>query len=357
MNKINLTDSLPSPERLKGQYPLRFEEASFIQRKREEIVRILERDDPRQLLIVGPCSIHDISAAVEYAMRLRELALEVSDTFLLVMRVYFDKPRTTIGWKGLLGDPHLDGSYDIAEGLHLTRQLLIRLAELKIATAAEFLDPASGTFFGDLISWGCIGARTSESQTHRQIASALPMPVAFKNSTSGNVEVAIHGIMAASLPQTFIGINAQGQLARVQSPGNPHCHLALRGGELKPNYDAVSIASCLERLRGAKLPERVIVDCSHDNSRRKVEQQVTVFQSVIQQIAEGEESIRGLILESHLLAGNQPLLADRSKLKYAVSLTDPCLDWLSTQKLIEWGCDLLRSSKKSEREMQGIQLQ
>ncbi|MCE5316665.1 MAG: 3-deoxy-7-phosphoheptulonate synthase [Parachlamydia sp.] len=349
MNKINLVaiDPLPSPSALREQYPLGIKEAAYIEKTRREIVQILDRDDPRLLLIVGPCSIHDVNAAEEYALKLRQMARDLSDTFLIVMRVYFDKPRTTLGWKGLLGDPHLNGSHAIDDGLRLTRQLLIRMAELEMPTAAEFLDPTSGHYFGDLVSWGCIGARTSESQTHRQLASSLPMPTAFKNSTAGNIEVAINGILAASQPQTYIGMDDHGQIARVRSAGNPCSHLALRGGELKPNFDAVSIANCIDKLENAKLPARVIIDCSHDNSRRKHEQQVAVFQSVVQRIADGEECIRGLILESHLFAGNQTLLADKSKLQYAVSLTDPCLDWETTRSLIEWGYEALQK-KQSE---------
>ena len=348
MNKNNLiqTDPLPSPCSMLEQLPLRTEEAAFITKTRQEIVRILDRDDPRHLLIVGPCSIHDLSAALEYAERLGSLSRAISDQFLVIMRVYFDKPRTIMGWKGLLGDPHLDGSHAIEEGLRLSRQLLLKLAEMRIPTAAEFLDPASSYYLGDLISWGCIGARTSESQTHRQMASALSMPVAFKNSTSGNVDVAIHGILAASHPHTFIGLNGEGQVARVRSGGNPHCHLALRGGEGKPNYDSPSITATLEKLQRAKLPSRLIVDCSHDNSNRKAEQQLPVFQSLIRQIVDGEEAIRGLILESHLVAGNQPLLSDKTKLKYAVSLTDPCLDWMATERLIRWGYEQLCKKRR-----------
>lgn len=346
MHKINLiqTDPLPSPRELLEKFPLQWEQAAFIQRTRKEIIQILNGDDPRYLLIVGPCSIHDREAAEEYAKRLKQLAQDVSNTFLIVMRFYFDKGRTTVGWKGLLGDPHLDGSHAIQDGLHLTRQLLLRLAELRIPAAAEFLDPMSCYFFEDLISWGCIGARTSESQTHRQLASSLSMPVAFKNSTSGNIDIAIHGILAASLPQTFMGMDAEGRLSRIRSAGNPHCHLALRGGECKPNYDAASISHTLQRLKKNKLQAKILVDCSHDNSRKRYEEQIPVFQSVLHQIVEGEEAIRGMILESHLFAGNQPLLSDRSKLKYAVSLTDPCLDWTSTQRLIEWGCETLQKN-------------
>lgn len=344
-NKINLNISqiteLPTPQELIHEIPLLPAQAEFIKRTRHEIVQILTQQDSRRILIVGPCSIHDLKAAKEYALRLKELSQSIADTFLLVMRVYFEKPRTSIGWKGLLYDPHLDCSNAIHTGLRWTRQLLIDLTDLGLPTAAEFLDPSSLNYFGDIVSWGCIGARTSESQTHRQIASGLPMPIAFKNNTDGNVAIAINGILAASTPHTFIGINDMGRVAQVQTKGNPHCHVALRGGEGQPNYDARSISQALEALRLAGLPECVIVDCSHDNSNRKHEQQIHVFKSIIHQIMEGEQRIRGLVLESHLNAGHQPFAGHPSKLKYAVSLTDPCLDWTMTERLIKWGHEIL----------------
>lgn len=285
--------------------------------------------------------------AKEYAAKLRELAPRVSDSFLILMRVYFEKPRTTTGWKGLLYDPHLDGSHAINEGLHLTRKLLLDIAKLGIPTAAELLDPISCYYFSDLISWACIGARTSESQIHRQMASALPMPVAFKNSTTGNIEVAVNGVLTAGVPHAFFGINELGQTAWVSSEGNPHCHIVLRGGENKPNYDPESIAKALSFLEQHHLPSRIIVDCSHDNSNHKHEEQPAVFKSIMHQILEGERSIRGLILESHLVAGNQPLPKDLNHMKYAVSLTDPCLDWKTTESLILWAHDKIAKEKTS----------
>jgi 3-deoxy-7-phosphoheptulonate synthase len=336
---------LPTPEELRCRHPLLSPQREFIEEARTQISHILNDEDSRLLLIVGPCSIHDLEAAKEYALKLRALASEISDFFYVVMRVYYEKPRTTTGWKGLLYDPHLDGSHDICEGLNLTRTLLLDLASLEIPVAAEFLDPFSAHYFADLISWGCIGARTSESQIHRQMASGLSMPIAFKNSTSGNIEVAINGVLSASLPQTFIGINDQGYVARQQTTGNPYGHIVLRGGEHKPNYDPESIFLALQRLRQEGLPERVIIDCSHDNSRRQHEQQIAVFESVIHQSLEGELGIRGLILESHLHAGNQPLTQDLNQLHYAVSLTDACIDWETTERLIRWGYRLLSKEK------------
>lgn len=350
-NKINLNvtcaEQLPSPYELKIEQPITLQQRTFVEKSRMQITKVLDKADPRILMIVGPCSIHDIQAAKEYASKLKILANMVSDTFFVVMRVYFEKPRTTFGWKGLLYDPHLDGTQSIHEGLKLTRQLLLDLADLEIPTAAEFLDPASIYYFGDLISWGCIGARTSESQTHRQMASGLPMPVAFKNSTAGNIDVAVNGVISASMPHTFIGMNEMGKISMVHTLGNPHCHIALRGGENKPNYDSASIKQVLKILQQARLPLQIIVDCSHDNSNRKHEQQSVVFRSIVHQIMEGEKNIRGIILESNLFAGNQPMSKEPSKLRYAVSLTDPCMDWAATEHLVLWGHDNLKGKGES----------
>lgn len=306
----------------------------FVHEARKQIARILDGTDPRLLLIIGPCSIHDVKAAKEYATRLKTLAEAVSSSFFIVMRTYFEKPRTTLGWKGMLYDPHLDGSYDMAAGIRLARELLLDLAEMQIPTATEFLDPAAPPFLSDLISWSCIGARTAESQIHRQFASGLPMPVAFKNNTCGNVDVAIHGVLTAAVSHTFLGINDIGQLSTMTTNGNPYAHIALRGGGQAPNYDEKSIARTLALLRKHALPERVIVDCAHDNSNRCHEQQSTVFKSVVEQYLDGNEAIRGLALESHLFGGSQPMAADKSQMQYAVSLTDPCLDWESTERLV-----------------------
>lgn len=330
-------EPLPSPSALKQELPAMPKHVEFVHESRYRIQRILDGEDPRMLLIVGPCSIHDITAAKEYAIKLHQLSSRISKSFLVAMRAYFEKPRTTLGWKGMLHDPHLNGTNDICTGLRLSRELLLFLADLGMPAATEFLDPASPRFIGDLVSWACIGARTSESQIHRQFASGLPMPVAFKNSTSGNVDVAINGVLAATCPHAFPGIDDHGKIAVMQTKGNPYAHIALRGGESKPNYDAQSISLSLEHLKKAHLPQRLVIDCSHDNSCRKYEQQVHVFQSVIQQHIQGNTAIKGVALESNLFAGNQMPLLDNSRLQYAVSLTDPCMDWAMTENLILWG--------------------
>lgn len=346
-NKINLNlcscEALPSPGELLNKYPLGLKQKLFIESARNQIVDILEGVNPRLLLIVGPCSIHDLTAAKEYALKLKELASKVSDTFLVLMRVHFEKPRTTLGWKGLLHDPYLNGSHNIDAGLHLTRQILLELAEMEVPTAAEFLDPFSCYYLSDLISWSCIGARTSESQVHRQTASALPMPTAFKNGTSGNIEGAINGILTAAAPHVFLGLNEQGQIARICSNGNPYCHMVLRGGENKSNYDPESISAAISRLEASQLPTNLIIDCSHDNSQRKHEQQQIVFKSVIHQILEGQKNLKGLILESHLRAGNQPLPKDLSLLQYGISITDSCIDWTTTESLALWANEKMTS--------------
>lgn len=355
---ISSTQPLPTPYDLHKKLPSTPLQRQFVSHTRHAIQQVLDGHDPRLLLIAGPCSIHDITAAKEYATLLRNLAATIGDMFLVVMRVYFEKPRTSLGWKGLLYDPLLDGSHDIKTGLHMTRQLLIDLAAMGIPTAAEFLDPSSAHYFGDLISWGCIGARTTPSQTHRQMASGLPMPVAFKNSTDGNVNVAINGIIAASMPHSFIGPDLMGRISVLQTTGNPYGHIVLRGGEGKPNYDPESIDRAFCRLRRANLPLRLLIDCSHDNSLKTAELQPTVFQSVIHQIVEGNRNIRGFLLESNLFEGNQNLGEDPSKLRYAVSLTDPCLGWAATERLVRWGYDALKreytdhSSSLSESERQ-----
>jgi 3-deoxy-7-phosphoheptulonate synthase len=342
-------EQIPTPYELKLELPITLKQCLFVNKTREQIIDILEHRDQRHLLIVGPCSVHDVHAALEYAKKLKQLANEISNTFLVVMRVYFEKPRSSVGWKGLLYDPHLDGTHDIAQGLKLTRSLLLDLAEAEIPAAAEFLDPASSSYFGDLISWACIGARTSESQTHRQIASGLAMPVAFKNSTAGKIEVAINGILCASVSHKFIGMNEQGKISIIKTAGNPHCHMTLRGGEDSPNYDPNSISRALKMLHKHNLIPRILIDCSHDNSNRNYEKQSSVFQSIIHQIMEGEKNIRGMIIESNLFAGSQGIPSDLSQLRYAVSLTDACLDWESTERLILWGYEALTSENKRQK--------
>lgn len=339
---------LPSPYELIQELPATQSQLNFVSEARRDILKILDGQDPRLLLIVGPCSIHDITAAKEYATKLRNLVSAVAETFHIIMRVYFEKPRTTLGWKGILYDPWLDGSHDVATGMRWTRQLLLDLADLEVGAACEFLDPTSAAYFGDLITWGCIGARTASSQTHRQMASGLPMPVAFKNSIDGNIEIAINGILNASTPHTLIGINPYGQISTIRTAGNPHGHLVLRGAKGKPNYDPQSILNAIERLRQARLPERLLIDCSHDNSYRTADKQLAVFQSIIHQVIEGNRNIRGILLESHLHAGKQPFSADLSKLQYGVSLTDACLNWQTTERLISWGHQtIIREQEKS----------
>lgn len=339
MSKIYPLDSLhmeilPSPMAFKQEMPASASHLEFVQDSRRQIANILDGTDNRLLLIVGPCSIHDAKAAQEYACHLKTLAESVSKSFFIVMRTYFEKPRTALGWKGMLYDPHLDGSNDIASGIREARQLLLDLAKMGIPTATEFLDPLSPRFLSDLVSWSCIGARTTESQIHRQLASGLPMPVAFKNNTSGNVNVAIKGVLTAACPHAFFGIDDHGQVSVVRTKGNAHAHIALRGGDKTPNYDAHSIGKTIELLRKHHLPERLVVDCSHDNSNRCPEKQKEVFQSVIRQYLDGNTAIRGLALESNLFAGSQQMPLDLSRLQYAVSITDPCLDWKQTEALI-----------------------
>lgn len=335
---LNITHSkpLPAPLSLIQELSPTPAQRHFVEETRCVIQKILEGTDPRFLVIMGPCSIHDMTAAKEYAAKLKQLSDSVADTFYIVMRVYFEKSRTSLGWKGFLYDPWLDGSNDIHSGIKMTRELLLDLAEMRIPTAAEFLDLSSAYYFGDLISWGCIGARTASSQIHRQMASLLPMPVAFKNSTDGNIDVAINGVLNASLPHSFIGINEQGIVSTIQTTGNKYGHIVLRGGEKKPNYDPQSICQAIEKLKIANLPPSILVDCSHDNSMRKQEQQIPAFKSIINQVIEGNHNIRGALIESHLNGGNQPLI-DPAQLKYGTSLTDPCLNWSMSEQLIHWG--------------------
>lgn len=344
IDHLNISSShpLPTPSDLHNTLPITLSQRNFIAQSRQTICNILDGKDNRLLLIAGPCSIHDITAAKEYATLLRHLMQSVNDTFQIVMRVYFEKPRTALGWKGLMYDPLLNGSHDIAKGLHMTRELLRDLADMEVPTAAEFLDPCSAHYFADCISWGCVGARTTASQTHRQMASALPMPVAFKNSTDGNIDIAINGVISASIPHTFVGPDFAGRLSTLHTTGNPCGHIVLRGAKGKPNYDPESIERALNKLRRAHLPPRVLIDCSHDNSLRTADRQAAVFQSGIHQIVEGNKDIRGFLIESNVFDGCQQLPRDLAQLKYAVSITDPCLGWASTERLIRWGYETLK---------------
>ncbi len=331
---------LPSPEELYGEIPLSEAQTSFIKESRATIQAILDGLDSRKLLIVGPCSIHDVEAACDYATQFRELAEEVSEEFFMVMRTYFEKPRTIIGWKGLLYDPDLDGTHNLAKGVRLSRQLLSELADMRVPTACELLEITTTHYLSDLLSWGCIGARTSSSPPHRQLAASLDLPIGFKNTTDGNIDNAVHGIVSAATPHVYLGLSTSGKMTRVQSEGNQLCHMVLRGGHNGTNYDPKSVMDAVERCEQAGIRDKLIIDCSHDNCEKRHLKQVSAFQMVIDQIAEGNQSIIGLMLESHLHGGAQPI---SENLKYGVSITDPCLDWQTTRQVILHAATKLRA--------------
>ncbi|MFO1433837.1 MAG: 3-deoxy-7-phosphoheptulonate synthase [Candidatus Competibacteraceae bacterium] len=322
-----------TPAEIQRRLPLSEKAEQTVLAGRETIKRILDRRDHRLFVVVGPCSIHDLEATREYAQCLKKLADEVSDTLFLVMRVYFEKPRTTTGWKGFINDPYIDDSFQLEEGLQKARSLLLELAEMGLPTGTEALDPITPQYLSDLISWTAIGARTTESQTHREMASGLSTPVGFKNGTDGNLQVAINALHSASKPHSFLGINQDGQCAVIRTSGNNYGHVVLRGGS-RPNYDSVSIAMCEEQLLAAKLPINIVVDCSHANCNKKPALQPRVMQDCVHQIIEGNRSIVGLMIESNLEGGNQPIPADLSQLRYGVSITDPCVDWPTTEKML-----------------------
>jgi 3-deoxy-7-phosphoheptulonate synthase len=333
---INVVETrpLPSPAALLEELPKSAAQADFVTQARREIHRLIFTDEKRLLLIVGPCSIHDLAAGREYAGRLATLAREVADRVMVVMRVYFEKPRTTVGWKGLIMDPHLDGSHDLAAGLRLGRSFLRDVLDLGLPTATEFLDPITPQYMADLVCWGAVGARTTESQTHRQMASGLSMPLGFKNGTDGSLPSALNAIKAASQPQTFLGINLAGAASAIVTRGNPDCHVVLRGGAQGPNYSPEHIARTEEALAKAGLPRSILVDCSHDNSAKQPERQPEVMRALLAQIAAGNRSIMGAMIESNLAAGNQAFPQPREKLRYGVSITDGCIDWATTESLI-----------------------
>ena len=311
---------------------------------RQEIEAILDREDHRLIIVVGPCSIHDPAAAMDYARRLQAVAEEVSDTLLVVMRVYFEKPRTTVGWKGLINDPHLDDSFDIEAGLILGRTLLRDILELGLPTASEALDPITPQYLQDLISWSAIGARTTESQTHREMASGLSSAVGFKNGTDGSLDVAVNAMKSVCNPHRFLGINSDGKVSVFETRGNRYGHVVLRGGSGGPNYDSVHVALCEQALEKASLPRNIMVDCSHANSDKKPELQPLVAENVANQIIEGNTSIIGLMLESNIHAGNQKIPADLDQLEYGVSVTDGCIDWPATEQLLRRMADNLRDA-------------
>ncbi len=327
-------DPLISPGDLEARLPLTDASRTTVLTGRQAVEAVLRGEDPRLLVVAGPCSIHDPDAALEYAGRLAQLAEQVADRLLVVMRVYFEKPRTTVGWKGLVNDPRLDGSFDVSRGLDLARKLLLDITALGLPAGTEFLDPVTPQYLDDLVSWAAIGARTTESQTHRQMASGLSMPVGFKNATNGSLQVALDAMQSALSPHHFIGIDEQGRACVVHTKGNTYGHVILRGGSDGSNYDPADIAVAAERLNAAGLSPRLVVDCSHANSGKVSAQQEVVWDSLVQQRMDGTTAITGMMLESNLEEGNQSIPEDLSKLRYGVSVTDACLGWDKTRELL-----------------------
>lgn len=340
--RIRRTAPIIAPADLKQVFPLSVHGAEFVHQAREQITNILNHRDPRLMVIVGPCSIHDPRAAVEYAERLARLNRQLSDQLFLVMRLYFEKPRTTIGWKGLINDPDLNGTHQISKGLGVGRSLLCAITELDLPVACEMLDPITPHYLADAISWGAIGARTTESQVHREMASGLSFPVGFKNGTDGNLQIAIDAMNAALHPHNFLGIDNDGRNAIVSTAGNSDVHIVLRGGNHGPNFQAEDIRRTEEMLGKAGLPIRIMVDCSHANSNKDHERQEAVLKDVIEQIGAGNRSICAVMVESNLEAGNQPTCEDFSKLKYGVSITDKCIGWADTERMLRYAHQTLK---------------
>ena len=332
--RVQSITPLDSPAEYWKRFPLTGELESQVVGHRADIERILNGDDERMLIIVGPCSIHDPDAGLEYAKRLVKLAKDVEDRIMVAMRVYFEKPRTTVGWKGYINDPNLNGTYDVKTGMAKAREFLLEVCKLGLPAATEFLEPFTPQYLGDLVAWGAIGARTTESQTHRLIASGLSMPIGFKNGTGGTVQIACDGIVAARNEHVFLGIDDNGVASIVKTTGNPGGHLILRGGKTGPNYDAKSVGSAQEMLNESGLKPVLIVDCSHGNSEKDHHRQPVVFNDVLGQRTGGNKGIAGVMLESHLHEGSQTLSDDPSSLEYGVSITDACIDWEQTEDLL-----------------------
>ncbi len=343
--RVSRIITLTSPRALKEKLPVTDHIADTVCRARHEVEDILSGKDNRLLVIVGPCSIHDMKAARDYAVKLVSLRKELEDQFCIVMRVYFEKPRTTIGWKGFINDPHLNDTYDIEHGLYHARKLLIELNAMGLPTGTEFLDPISPQYVADLISWAAIGARTIESQTHRQMASGLSMPVGFKNSTDGRLQVAIDAIRSAMHQHSFLGIDQEGHSSVITTKGNPFGHLVLRGGSDRPNYDAESISMAEAQLEKAELPGYLLVDCSHANSGKKFENQIKVWEDILDQKKGGNKSIVGVMIESNICSGNQPFPVEPCSLRYGVSITDECVSWDETEKMLRDGAEFMNRAK------------
>lgn len=333
---LNIKEIIPliSPKELKEKLPITPSIARHVVESRRVIEDILHKKDNRLLVVVGPCSIYDAKAALDYAKKLAALSDFIKETCFVVMRVYFEKPRTTVGWKGFINDPHLTGKGDISEGLYLGRKLLLEISDMGLPIATEVLDPIVPQYISDLLSWASIGARTTESQTHREMASGLSMPVGFKNSTEGNLEVAINAMLSAKEPHDFLGINQEGQTSIIKTLGNPNGHVILRGGKV-PNYDETTVEETTQKLTKAGFDPAIMIDCSHGNSRKKHENQSEVAQSVIELVQKGHRSIIGIMLESNLFEGNQSVPQDISQIKYGVSITDACIGWETTETLLK----------------------
>jgi len=335
-NNLNVSGLTPliAPADLKQVLPLSEEDAEFVAKARAQVKDILWNRDPRMMVVIGPCSIHDPKAAIEYAERLAKINKELKDQLMLVMRVYFEKPRTTIGWKGLINDPDLNGTHLISKGLGIARRLMLDITAMGLPVATEMLDPITPQFMADTISWGAIGARTTESQTHREMSSGLSFPVGFKNGTDGNLQIAIDAMGAACHPHSFLGINREGRTSIVRTTGNPDVHIVLRGGNDKPNYQAADIAQAQEKLDKAGIKTTLMVDCSHANSLKDHSRQEAVMQDVMEQVAAGNARIGSLMIESFLKEGNQKMADRLEDLEYGVSITDKCVNWETTERML-----------------------
>ena len=336
LNNVHITEEqvLITPEQLKQKFPLDTQLEAQVAAARQTISDIIAGRDHRLLVVCGPCSVHDPDAALAYARQLKQLSDQLKDQLYIVMRVYFEKPRTTVGWKGLINDPYMDNSFDVEAGLHIARQLLVNLVEMGLPLATEALDPNSPQYLGDLFSWSAIGARTTESQTHREMASGLSMPVGFKNGTDGSLGTAINAMRAAAMPHRFVGINQAGQVCLLQTQGNPDGHVILRGGKT-PNYTPDDVEQCENEMRKAGLRPALMIDCSHGNSNKDYRRQPSVAESAVSQIREGNRSIIGLMLESNIHEGNQTSEQPRSEMRYGVSVTDACISWETTEQLLQ----------------------
>ena len=342
---LNVTSvgHMPSPAEIKQRIPLSESAARTVESGRKVLQNILDGKDHRLMVVVGPCSIHDPEAGLDYARRLKTLADELSDTVYIVMRVYFEKPRTSTGWKGFINDPNMDDSFHIDQGMQKARQFLLDVNELGLPAATEALDPIAPQYYGDLIAWTAIGARTSESQTHREMASGLSTPVGFKNATDGSLDAAVNGILSASAPHSFLGINERGETAIIRTRGNAYAHTVLRGGGGRPNYDTVSVSLAEKALNKAQLPANIMIDCSHANSWKNHDFQPLVLKDVAHQIREGNTSIIGVMIESFIEAGNQAILEDHSQMLYGCSVTDACINWPTTERILTEMRELLKS--------------